>query len=56
MMKCPLMGKGCTVDCAWYGDDGCCIVAFPNFVEKLEDVNDSIQQLEHTIKNIDFTM
>lgn len=56
MLKCPLTGKDCAGDCAWYGNGECCIAALPYLTEKLEDVNDSIRQLEHTIKNTDFTM
>ena len=55
MAKCPLTREDCTVDCAWFKNGECCIASLPDLVDKLEDMVTSIEALEQTVKNKDFS-
>jgi hypothetical protein len=52
---CPVMKGECLVECALFKDGECCIAFVPDLVEKLEDVVSSIETLEQTIRNKNFT-
>ncbi len=55
MAKCPLTREDCTVDCPWFKNGECCVASLPDLVDKLEDVYISIEALERTIQNKNFT-
>lgn len=54
-LVCPIMKSACVYECMLFKNGECCIASLPDLVEKLEDVVASVESLERTIHNKNFS-
>lgn len=52
---CPLMGKSCNTDCAWFVEGDCAITMLSYIVDSLDSVQEAVNALEETIDKMDFS-
>lgn len=53
---CPLSGKSCSAACAWYTDDDCNLGNLYYMANKIGDIVDKLEEIEDSIANLNDTV